>query len=213
MNWRVAKSLDVLLAQINTAFPSRNKAGDGGIGDAAHASRDSDHNPWYPPPKGGVVTARDFTHDPAHGADMDKLSDQLAAGRDRRIKYVIFNRLILDSRPGQNPWKWLPYKGTDSHTGHLHLSVMDNSSCDDPTAWKLPMLLPAGRSTLQMGSRGPEVESLQLFLNRVFPSYSKLVVDGVFGAATDKVVREFQRRSGLTPDGIVGPVTWAKLGF
>ncbi|MBI5234036.1 MAG: peptidoglycan-binding protein [Deltaproteobacteria bacterium] len=35
--------------------------------------------------------------------------------------------------------------------------------------------------------------------------------DGVFGAATDKAVREFQRGNGLTDDGHVGAETWAKL--
>ena len=37
MTWRVAKSLDVLLGQINAKFPDRDKSSDGGIGDEAHA--------------------------------------------------------------------------------------------------------------------------------------------------------------------------------
>jgi hypothetical protein len=136
-NWRVAKSLDVLLDQINRAFPGRNNESDGSIGDANHQGRDSDHNPWYGP---GIVTARDFTHDPAHGLDIDTFTDELAAGRDRRIKYIIANGLILDSRPDHNPWKWMPYSGSNPHTKHVHLSVMDNDSCDDPAPWNLPSL-------------------------------------------------------------------------
>jgi peptidoglycan hydrolase-like protein with peptidoglycan-binding domain len=38
-------------------------------------------------------------------------------------------------------------------------------------------------------------------------------VDGTYGAATERVVREFQRRAGLMVDGIVGPNTWTRLGF
>ena len=55
------------------------------------------------------------------------------------------------------------------------------------------------------------VKNLQDDLNRVFPSYSQLKEDNSFGPATRAVVREFQRQVGLTPDGVVGPKTWAKL--
>lgn len=142
MTWRVARSLDVLLRQFNAYSPNRSKASDGSIGDAAHASRASDHNPWYGP---GIVTARDFTHDPAHGMDIDKITDELVATRDPRIKYVIANGLILDSRPGNNPWRWVRYTGTNPHTKHFHLSVMASPICDDTRPWNLPMF--GGRPT------------------------------------------------------------------
>lgn len=64
---------------------------------------------------------------------------------------------------------------------------------------------------LQVGSTGSRVGALQSGLNRVFPAYSKLAVDDDFGPATEGVVQDFQRRCGLTPDGIVGPITTAKL--
>ena len=38
--WRIAKSLDTLLAQLNALAPHRSKLSDGSIGDAAHATRD-----------------------------------------------------------------------------------------------------------------------------------------------------------------------------
>jgi hypothetical protein len=74
-----------------------------------------------------------------------------------------------------------------------------------------PAPAPAGGATLKVGSSGSAVTSLQAGLNRVFPSYSRLKVDGSFGPATKSVVQEFQRRAGITSDGVVGPVTWAKL--
>lgn len=68
-----------------------------------------------------------------------------------------------------------------------------------------------GTNTLRVGSTGNAVRSLQRGLNRVFPAYSKLTVDGDFGRATESVVIEFQTRSGLVPDGVVGLNTRAKL--
>jgi hypothetical protein len=71
---------------------------------------------------------------------------------------------------------------------------------------------PAGGSTLRQGSSGSAVRQVQEFLRRVFPSYAgRLVVDGDFGPATAAAVREFQRRTGLDDDGVIGPATRAKL--
>jgi hypothetical protein len=74
MAWRVARSLDQLLAEINASAPNRSRASDGSIGDAAHQTTDSDHNPHC---QGWVVTARDFTHDPAGGFDAHAFADWL----------------------------------------------------------------------------------------------------------------------------------------
>lgn len=73
---------------------------------------------------------------------------------------------------------------------------------------------PAGGAVLRLGSKGPEVERLQAKLKRVYPSYAgHLVVDGDFGPATEKVVREFQSRAKLGVDGVAGPATLRALGL
>jgi len=64
-------------------------------------------------------------------------------------------------------------------------------------------------STLRLGSTGTLVQQLQQTL--VNKGYS-LAVDGVFGAMTQNAVKSFQSSAGITSDGIVGPVTWSKLG-
>lgn len=38
------------------------------------------------------------------------------------------------------------------------------------------------------------------------------MADGIFGPLTEEGVKEYQKRSGLTADGVVGPRTWAALG-
>lgn len=71
--------------------------------------------------------------------------------------------------------------------------------------------VPGSNEVLKYGDRGAAVLNLQKGLNRVFPSYSKLSLDSSFGPAVKKVVQEFQRRSKLEVDGIVGPKTRAEL--
>lgn len=71
-----------------------------------------------------------------------------------------------------------------------------------PTAPPPP--LPTQLPTLQPGDRGPAVLALQTFLLRSYPSYARFTATGFFGDATKAAVEEFQRRSGLTPDGVVG---------
>jgi len=137
MAWRVARSLDVLRDQFDRRYPDRDRISDGSIGDADHATRDSDHNPWYGP---GIVTARDFTHDPDCGMDIDRITDELAASRDPRIKYVISNGLIMSGREGPSPWTWRPYRGPNPHRRHFHLSVVASPLCDDVRGWNLPSL-------------------------------------------------------------------------
>ncbi|MBO4879569.1 MAG: spore cortex-lytic enzyme [Clostridia bacterium] len=66
-------------------------------------------------------------------------------------------------------------------------------------------------ASLRRGSRGELVTQLQQKLKRW--GYYTGAVDGVFGAGTEKAVKAFQRKVGLTADGIVGPKTAAAMGL
>ena len=133
MGWRVALSLDVLLGQIDALAPGRSTVSDGSIGDPAHSSRESDHNPNAEE----VVCARDFTDDVAHGADMDSIAEGLRASRDPRIKYCIWARRFFSSyaTTTRKAWEWGPYTGTNPHDKHLHLSV--HGDYDNTKSWNL----------------------------------------------------------------------------
>jgi peptidoglycan hydrolase-like protein with peptidoglycan-binding domain len=75
-----------------------------------------------------------------------------------------------------------------------------------------PNTSPYFTGLLYIGSEGPQVSELQRRLKAAYASYAgQLPVDGDFGPLTDAAVREFQRRSGLTVDGIVGAQTAAAL--
>jgi len=80
-----------------------------------------------------------------------------------------------------------------------------------PPAPKPKPVTPPKVTVLTRGSTGSKVKALQSGMNRVFPSYSRLVRDGIYGPATAAVVAEFQRRVGLARDGICGPLTQAAL--
>lgn len=66
-------------------------------------------------------------------------------------------------------------------------------------------------AVLKQGSRGSEVKEVQRRLNRW--GYYSGSVDGVFGVGTKNAVIAFQKKNGLTPDGVVGKSTYKALGM
>ena len=64
-------------------------------------------------------------------------------------------------------------------------------------------------SVLKSGSKGSSVKALQILLNGF--GYSCGSVDGSFGPKTVSAVKTFQTKNGLTADGSVGSLTWAKI--
>lgn len=218
MSWRVAKSLDVLLDQINQLAPRRNKVSDGSIGDAAHAARKSDHDPWVKDGNVGIVTARDFTHDPSGGFDAYKFADTLKENHDPRVKYVISNRRIWN--PDISP-DWRHYSGINPHDHHTHVSVKaDKGHYDDTALWDLsglekpvaittPRALPT-KPSLKKGAESSSVQDLQRLLNAAGAN-PQLNVDGQFGQKTLNAVMAFQKARGLVRDGVVGTYTWVAL--
>lgn len=75
------------------------------------------------------------------------------------------------------------------------------------------LLLPlaADAAVLKKGSKGDEVVTLQKKLKQW--GYYDGAVDGIFGSGTQKAVQYFQRKNGLTADGVVGAKTAAALGM
>ena len=75
--------------------------------------------------------------------------------------------------------------------------------------WTVLRRLSDPMPVLRRGSRGVAVRYLQNKLASKL--YDAGTADGVFGANTERAVREFQTENGLVSDGIVGKNTWAKL--
>lgn len=64
---------------------------------------------------------------------------------------------------------------------------------------------------LSIGSVGSLVVDLQQKLNLLPSNLVRLVADGAFGPKTKARVVEFQGKNNLSPDGVVGPLTWEQL--
>lgn len=172
--WRTARSLNVLLGEVNAAAPARSKVSDGTIGDAAHASRDSDHNPWVIDDQGvGVVRARDVTHDPAGGVDGNKLSAAIGdlLGKHPALgsgAYVIWNRRIKSTDRLAEGWR--PYTGSNPHDHHVHVSVATaRSGYDSGARWGVMMTA----AQLQREARAAEDQKIRRALTRVIKRVKK----------------------------------------
>ena len=139
MKPRLSKSAIQLREQIDDAFPDRDRASDGWIGDARHAARKSDHNPDAQ----GWVRAIDIDRDLAGKGRkpdvMPDLVDQirlLAKSGDKRISYIIFDGKIASSKKA---WRWRPYDGINKHNHHAHVSFTPKGD-EDSTWFNIPMI-------------------------------------------------------------------------
>ena len=72
-----------------------------------------------------------------------------------------------------------------------------------------PACSSGGYPLIRQGSRGVYVCILQDALMSL--GYSTGGLDGIFGAVTERSVREYQSKNGLQVDGLVGNKTWNKL--
>lgn len=115
----------------------------------------------------------------------------------------IFN-LSPDGIVGKATW----YKLSSLYTAVTRLAELDSEGS----------LLGIGtvppNTVLRQGSKGQDVITLQYLLNIIseyHPSIPRPVQDGIFGRGTLQSVTAFQQAMGLSPDGIVGPLTWKAL--
>lgn len=75
---------------------------------------------------------------------------------------------------------------------------------------------PSSSTVLRRGDSGAVVGKLQSTLKAWYPKtepFKSLKVDNSFGPATEAAVKAFQKRAGLTVDGVAGKLTLAALGI
>lgn len=214
-SWTLAPALVVLGKELDKAWPNRDRTSDGTLGDAAHAARQSEHNPNRDPNDDvpdGYVTARDIDTD---GIPVNKVLNKLIG--DSRVWYVIHNRTIWSKTYG---WKARAYTGADPHTGHIHVSLNQNKkSLDSKAAWGLITVTPPApkppvvkyvelETNVVPGKRAPQVPLLQRLLNDAGYGPISGAPSTFYGENTEAAVRRFHKAH---PDLASGPAD-SKIG-
>ena len=69
----------------------------------------------------------------------------------------------------------------------------------------------AEAAVYRQGSTGDAVRTIQTKLSNW--GYFSGAIDGIYGPKTEEAVKYFQRKNGLTADGVVGPATLRALGM
>lgn len=172
-----------------------------------------------------------MVHNEAAG---DFVRNYIWANRARlRLRHVIWEQHITSTVVQPGVRRLMEDRGstTDNHYDHNHVLFFHGEyqppapprprpkppttakpQLPKPTTTKAKVVVRTLYFNKKTHQTGSDVRALQSGLRRVFPAYAgRLVVDGDFGPATDKAVREFQRRTGLRPDGAVGTQTRAML--
>ncbi len=110
----------------------------------------------------------------------------------------------------------LPTTGeVDRNTWNKILSVYDSTVSNIPSEYlSISDEIYPGRQ-LSIGMTGPDVKTLQQYLQRAATKHSyipNVEVTGTFDQATEDAVRAVQQNNGITiNNGTVGPLTWSKI--
>ena len=146
-SWILVPCLVSLRNEFNALAPTRGKGSDGSIGDSAHASSSSDHNP----DETGATPYEDSDDvNEVHAIDVDKdlnksgwsmqkaveiIITRHRTGQDNRLQNVIYDRRIWS-----RSWDWTAreYTGSNPHDKHAHFSARYTAAQEaDTGAWGL----------------------------------------------------------------------------
>jgi len=161
----------------------------------------------------GAFQIMGFNHTTAGYPDVESFVDAMTESEGRHLQafvdFVLANPVMARALRGHD-WATFArhYNGPNFRENEYDrkLATAFAKFARDPQA----DIVAKGNRILDKGDRGDDVRRLQLQLNdsNVEPH---IVVDGIFGDATDAAVRDFQTKMGLTVDGKVGPITWMAL--
>ena len=162
------------------------------------------------------VNAPDFSFDPTSIGLWSSMLDR--DGIEKMVWWVhdwrqAFYDLICRVNPTlqqfrQGWWNRARWQTPESREWWQHWSGEETAAicaaCEPMPSAPMPVAL------LSQGMVGADVKRLQ---EALIKAGAAIVADGIFGAATDKAVREYQAENGLVVDGWVGNATRTALGI
>ena len=143
--------------------------------------------------------------------DWDRLGDSRPADHVGIVEKVSGNTLtVIEGNNGNFPNDRVRRREINSASSLIfgyarpeYPSVTFRKSSDNTINVFLP--------TLRKGDSGNSVKILQAFLIAYEYSTGTSGIDGEFGFDTESAVKQFQKNSGISVDGIVGENTWSEL--
>ena len=164
MDWVLTKGLNTVRAEFNSVFPGRDKTTDGSVGDLAHQSGSSGHNPdrtgkaeYKDGDSLDEVRAIDVDRDlvPGSATDWMELVVQYLVKKARAGGYIPFRYIIYKGRiwARSDGWKTRTYTGANKHDKHAHFSGDYTQTADNWTG-------SLGLSTVRGGSGGGGAEDM-----------------------------------------------------
>lgn len=232
IDYFLAPAAVTLRDEVNAAFPKRDKASDGWIGDASHAARKSSHNPcWTCSGRAhGIVRGLDIDISPdgRPDADLAKVVLQATIG-DPRVWYVIHDGKIYSRTFG---WQPMVYTGSNPHREHVHVSLNGANGVSgegnfDTSGWgiadiadglpKDPILPAVSLAAAKRAAAAPRRAVAPVAVRRIQRALNarlglRLEVDGVYGPATRTAMRQWQRRIDGGTDGLPHTRNLTRLG-
>jgi Putative peptidoglycan binding domain len=134
-----------------------------------------------------------------------------SSAEDRKIDCnqttVVNGRKLWVCKRSARPCKGFGPEGSGSG------STSSSSSGSGSSSGSCSLTFPDGRKSIRPGDKGSDVIKIQQALIAKGANLAK-GADGNFGSGTDRAVREFQRKEGISPaDGFVGRTTCSKMGL
>jgi hypothetical protein len=144
----------------------------------------------------GVGLALDL----AEEYDTDSTPDSI---RTQWVQWLVANarRYGICAELQSEPWHWRYYAGDNIPQAVLDYENGPNVVSPVTETQFLVFLYPG--TPVKLGSKGDSVKLVQAVVGAT--------PDGDFGSVTERRVKDWQSKNGLTADGVVGSATWKKM--